>query len=238
MKICPFCWKKCQELLGPRASSLALSSVTSREYKVCLRSCWTEALELCVWPWMCGAGFSRRALSSLSRQKTEEVSNNMCRLRFGSLQKLWRSSNVLVKQLGAAHSRASCWSQISPRPLAFTSNVQGWPRLQLKHPSCNSSNPLRHSCTCGKNHRILRGIAHRRQFTTKVLPLFLIGFWSTVLEATSKTIRDGVSIQKECDQECGDEAKAILEYSSSPRFTRLSSSLVCLMDCFGKFMDS
>ena len=57
-------------------------------------------------------------------------------------------------------------------------------------------------------------------------------------EAASKTLRDGVSIQKESDQECGDEAKAILEYSSSPWFTRLSLSPDSLTDSFGKFMAS
>ena len=124
----------------------------------------------------------------------------------------------------------------SPPFLAFISNlchlssrlVQGWPRLELKGDLL-----FRHSCTCGQNHRKHRGIAHRGQFATQVLPLFAVGFWSTVLEATSKTLRDGVLIQKESDQECGDEAKAILEYSSSPWIHQ-----IIVISSFGKFMAS
>ena len=82
------------------------------------------------WPWMCGAGVSRRAISSLSLQKTEEVSYNIGQLRFGSLQKLWRSSNVLVKQLGAAHSRASYGQRIphvpSPSPAISAISARAW----------------------------------------------------------------------------------------------------------------
>ena len=91
-----------------------------------------------------------------------------------------------------------------PHPLAFISNlghlssrlIQSRPRLQLKGDFLEYSGPLRHSCTCGKNHRALRGIAHRGQFATQVLPMFPVEFWATALEATNKTRWDGVSIQK------------------------------------------
>ena len=117
----------------------------------------------------------------------------MGQLRFGSLQKLWRSSNVLVKPLGAAHSRASHGQRIPRRPFAFISNlgcpssslVQGWPRLQRKGDFLIYSGPLRHNCACGKDHQILRGITSSGSFATQDLPLFPVGFWSTVLEATS-----------------------------------------------------
>ena len=88
----------------------------------------------------------------------------------------------------------------SPRPLAFIRNlshlssrlVPGWPRLRLKGDFLQYSGPLRHSCTCEKNHRVLQGMAHRGQFATKVLPLFPVSFWSTVLEATSKALEGEV----------------------------------------------
>ena len=118
----------------------------------------------------------------------------------------------------------------SPRRFAFISNlchlssrlVQGWPRLQHKVDFMQNTGPLRHSCSCGKPHRILRDIAPRGQFATQVLPLFPVGIWSTVLEATSKTLWDGVSILKDSDQECGDEAKAVpssnLHHPNSPGY--------------------
>ena len=125
----------------------------------------------------------------------------------------------------------------SPRPLAFISNlsllnsrlVQGCPKLRLRGVFLQYSGPRNRSCACGKSHRVLRGMAHRGHFATEVLPVFPVSFWSTVLEATSKTLRDGVSILKGSVQECGDEANSILGYSSSP---------YSLMDSFGKFLGS
>ena len=95
--------------------------------------------------------------------------------------------------------------------------------------------PLRHSCTCGVPHRELTAGG---RFATQVAPLFQIEFWSTVLEATCKALRDGVSIQKKSDQEYRDEVKAMLGYSSSPWFTRFSISLDSHTDFFAKFIAS
>ena len=169
--------------------------------------------------------------------------------RGGQLQhgpaSIWQTAEVMaIVQRTREATRSSAFAcelraADSPRPLAFISNlchlssclVHGWPRLQRKGDFSQYSGPLRHSCTCGKQRRILRGIAHSGHFATRAPPLFLVGFWATVLEAASKTLGDGVSIQKESDQDCGDEAKAILEW-----VTRLSLTPDSLMDSFGKFM--
>ena len=132
----------------------------------------------------------------------------------------------------------------SPRPLAFTSNlsflssrlVQGWPQLRLKADFLQYSGPLSRCCSCGKNHRVLRGLAHRGQFATQVLPVFPVSFWSAVLQATDKTLRDGVTSQKGSFQECGEGANEIHGYSSSPWVPNLSSSPDSLMDSFEKTM--
>ena len=132
----------------------------------------------------------------------------------------------------------------SPRPLAVISNMffldsrllPGWPKLRLKGDFLQYSGPLNRGCSCGKNHRVLRGMAHRGQFATKVLPVFPVSFWSKVLEAICITLRDGVSIQKASSQEYGDDG--ILGYSSSPWVTKLSSSPESFMESFGKFMAS
>ena len=132
----------------------------------------------------------------------------------------------------------------SPRPLAFISNlsflssrlVQGWPQVRLKGDFLQCSGPLSRSCSCGKNHRVLRGLAHRGQFATQVLPVFPVSCWAAVLQATDKTLRDGVTSQKGCFQECGEGANEIHGYSSSPWVTNLSSSPGSLMDSFEKFM--
>ena len=52
-------------------------------------------------------------------------------------------------------------------------------------------------------------------------------FWSAVLQAASKTLRDGVASQKGSFQECGEGANEIHEYSSSPwvRLSLLSKKL-------------
>ena len=149
---------------------------------------------------------------------------------------IWQLAEVLaiVKRTREA-TRSSAFAcelraAVCPRPLAFISNlchlsprlVQGWPRLQRKGDFLKYSGPLRHNCACGKDRRTLP----RGQFATPVLPLFPVGFWSTVLEATRKTLRDGVSIPKGSDHGCRDEAKAILGYSSSPWFTRLVPCLL------------
>ena len=84
----------------------------------------------------------------------------------------------------------------SPRPLAFISNlsflssrlVQGWPQLRLKGDFLQYSGPLSRSCPCGKNHRVLRGLAHRGQFATQVLPVCPVSFRSKVLEAICITL--------------------------------------------------
>ena len=60
------------------------------------------------------------------------------------------------------------------------------------------------------------------RFATQVAPLFPVEFSSSVLEETSKALRDGVSIQDRSGQEDRDGAKARSDYSSSPWFTRLS----------------
>ena len=96
------------------------------------------------------------------------------------------------------------------------------------------SGPLNRGCSCGKNHRVVRGMAHRGQFATQVLPVFPVSFWFKVLEAMCITLRDDVSIQKGSSQEYGDDD--ILGYSSSPWVTKLSSSPDSLMDSFGMFM--
>ena len=63
------------------------------EYKVCLQSCWTKCentqkhLSSVSWLWTCGAGVSRRALSSVLGRKTEEDRHSTGRLRIGSLQR-------------------------------------------------------------------------------------------------------------------------------------------------------
>ena len=69
-----------------------------------------------------------------------------------------------------------------------------------------------------------------------MLPVFPGSFWSAVLQATDKTLRDGVAIQKGSFQECGDGANEIHGYSSSPWVTNLPSSPDSLMDSFEKFM--
>ena len=134
----------------------------------------------------------------------------------------------------------------SPRPLAFISNlsflsaglVQGWPKLQLKGDFLQYSGPLSHSCACGNPHRELRGIDHRGRFATQVAPMFLVVFWSSVLEGIGKALRDGVSIQNRSDQEDRDGAKAMSDYSSSPWFTMLSRSPDSHMGSFDKFVAS
>ena len=130
----------------------------------------------------------------------------------------------------------------SPRPLAFISNlsflsaglVQGWPKLQLKGDFLQYSGPLSHNCACGKPHRELHGTVHRGRFATQVAPPFPVECWSLVLEATSKALGDGVSIQAKSDQEDRDGAKAMSDCSSSLWFTRLSVSPDSYLDSFGK----
>ena len=120
----------------------------------------------------------------------------------------------------------------SPRPLAFISNlpfrsaglVRGWPRLKLKGDFLQYSG--------------LVSTVHNGRFATHVAPLFSVDFWSTVLEATSKALRDGVSIQAKSDQEDRDGAKAMSDYSSSLWFTWLSLPPDSCMDSSGKFVTS
>ena len=176
----------------------------------------TEALELCV------------------VQKTEEVSCNMGQLRFGRLRKLWRQSSVVEKQLGAAHSRASYGQRIPhvPSPSSAISAIlaHAWFKAgqgcNSKETSCNIQALSVTGAFVGKIIEHFEALL--TEFATQVLPMFPVGFWATVLE----------TLQKGGDQECGDEGKAILECSSSPCVTRLSSSPDSLMDSFGKFMAS
>ena len=57
--------------------------------------------------WTSGVKVYHCAHSSSLHQKTEVGRFTQDQHRFGSLQRLWRSPNVLVKQFEAAHSRAS-----------------------------------------------------------------------------------------------------------------------------------
>ena len=132
-------------------------------------------------------------------------------------------SSAFACELGAADS---------PRPLAFISNlsflsaglVRGWPSLELKGDFLQCSGPLNRSCACGRKNRVLRGLAHRGQFATKFLPLFPVSFWSTVLDASNKTLRDGVSYLQGSGHEREDESYEILGYSSSPWITDLAEA--------------
>ena len=92
----------------------------------------------------------------------------------------------------------------SPRPLAVISNMSfldsrllpGWPKLRLKGDFLQYSGPLSRSCSCGKNHRVLRGMAHRRTVrhaSSASVSRSVSGH--QVLEAICITLRDGVSIQ-------------------------------------------
>ena len=154
-------------------------------------------------------------LSSLSRQKTGGQQQH-------GPASIWQLAEVMaIVQRTREATRSSAFAcelraADSPHPLAFISNlsflsaglVQGWPQLQRKGDFLQYSGPLSHSCACGKLHRELRGMDHRGRFATQVAPLFPVEFWSSVLEGTSKALRDGVSIQDRSDQEDRDGAKA------------------------------
>ena len=120
--------------------------------KVSLQSSWIRSKNTIrhsssvLWLWTSGVKVYHCAHSSSLHQKTEVGRFTQDQHRFGSLQRLWRSPNVLVKQFEAAHSRASYEprilhvrspsSQISVNsgPVSFKAG-QGYGR---KETSCNT----------------------------------------------------------------------------------------------------
>ena len=174
--------------------------------KVSLQSSWIRSKNTIrhsssvLWLWTSGVKVYHCAHSSSLHQKTEVGRFTQDQHRFGSLQRLWRSPNVLVKQFEAAHSRASYESRIlhvrSPSsqisinsgPVSFKAG-QGYGR---KETSCNTLalsltvvlvvSSIGNYLELDKKESLRQGCLHCS--------------WTKVLVTASKTLRDGVNSRR------------------------------------------
>ena len=183
--------------------------------KVSLQSSWIRSKNTIrhsssvLWLWTSGVKVYHCAHSSSLHQKTEVGRFTQDQHRFGSLQRLWRSPNVLVKQFEAAHSRASYEPRIlhvrSPSSqISVNSGLVSFKAgqgLRQKGNFLQYTGPLPHSCSCGKQHQKLLGFGQERKYSTGVSPLFAVDFWTKVLVTASKTLRDGVIFPEESVQD-------------------------------------
>ena len=212
MKISPYCWTKSLAdhsvvslrshlpqlgvepgTLGSEGRSLHALVNHLWEYKVCFQRCWTKCadtvrhLSSVSWLWTCGAGVSRRALSSLLGRKTEEDRHSTDRL-----------------------------AADSPRPLAFISNlchlssslVRGWPRLQKQRRLLAIHWPSPSQLYWWQASS--RTSWHHCRWTIRNTSCFAVS--DRILVHSVGSNKQGC---EESDQECQDEVKATLEYSSS-----------------------